>query len=107
MLPLTAAPGTRSGSVSLRYSSWFMGYTDSAYSLSSSLFQTPLHSPSVFNFFFPDYKFPGILAASALTTPEFQLTSDSTVVMQMNFFSTICSSLFFHQVRWRSLSYPI
>jgi len=39
----------------------------------------------VFNFYFPDYKFPGILASAGLTTPEFQLTSDTGVVLQMNF----------------------
>jgi hypothetical protein len=64
-----------------------MEYTDDG-SSSSSLFQTPLNSPTVFNFFFPDYKFPGILASSGLTTPEFQITSDTSVVLQMNFFST-------------------
>ena len=50
-----------------------------------SLAQTPLNSPTVFNFFFPDYKFPGALATAGLTTPEFQLTSDTTVAFQMNF----------------------
>jgi hypothetical protein len=52
---------------------------------SSSLLQTPLNSPTVFNFFFPDYRFQGILASAGLTTPEFQLTSESSIVMQMNF----------------------
>jgi hypothetical protein len=41
----------------------------------------------VFNFFFPDYKYPGTLATAGLTTPEFQLTSDTTVMFQMNFLS--------------------
>jgi len=86
VLPLAPAPITRSGKVSLSYSTWDMGYTDGGSTV--SLFQTPLNSPTVFNFFFPDYKFPGILSSSGLTTPEFQLTSDSSVVMQMNFFST-------------------
>lgn len=87
VLPLVAAPSTRSGSVSIRYSTWDMENTDGGGS-SSSLFQTPLNSPTVFNFFVPDYKFPGILSSSGMTTPEFQLTSDTSVVMQMNFFST-------------------
>jgi hypothetical protein len=87
VLPLVAAPTTRSGKVSIGYSTWDMEYTDDG-SSSSSLFQTPLNSPTVFNFFFPDYKFPGILASSGLTTPEFQITSDTSVVLQMNFFST-------------------
>jgi hypothetical protein len=86
VLPLVAAPITRSGTVSIRYSTWDMEYTDGGSSL--SLFQTPLNSPTVFNFFFPDYKFPGILSSSGMTTPEFQLTSDTSVVLQMNFFST-------------------
>jgi hypothetical protein len=46
---------------------------------------TPLNSPTVFNYFFPDFKFPGPLAAAGLTTPEFQLTSDTQVAVQMNF----------------------
>jgi hypothetical protein len=44
-----------------------------------------LNAPTVFNFFFPDYKYPGALATAGLTTPEFQLTSDTTVMFQMNF----------------------
>lgn len=81
--PLVAAPVIRSGSVTIRYSTWNMDYTDSGFS--SSLSQTPLNSPTVFNFFFPDYKYPGILSSAGLTTPEFQLTSDTSAIMQMNF----------------------
>jgi hypothetical protein len=86
VLPLASPPLTRSGSVTLQYSSWNMGYTDQGFS--SSLFQTPLDSTTVFNFFYPDFRFPGILAAAGLTTPEFQLTSDTSVVLQMNFISS-------------------
>jgi hypothetical protein len=86
VLPLVAAPITRSGKVTISYSTWDMEYTDTGSSL--SLFQTPLNAPTVFNFFVPDYKFPGILSSSGMTTPEFQLTSDTSVVLQMNFFST-------------------
>jgi hypothetical protein len=85
VLPLTPPKLSRSGSVTLQYSSWNMGYTDSGFS--SSLFQTPLNSPTVFNFFYPDFMFPGILSAAGLTTPEFQLTGDTSVVLQMNFMS--------------------
>ena len=87
VLPLVTAPVTRSGKVTISYSTWDMEYTDGG-SSSSSLFQTPLNSPTVFNFFVPDYKFPGILSSSGMTTPEFQLTSDTSVILQMNFFST-------------------
>ncbi|NOS68902.1 MAG: DUF1800 family protein [Verrucomicrobia bacterium] len=86
LLPLVVAPSTRSGSVSIRYSTWNMNYTDSGNS--STLSQTPLNSPTVFNYFFPDYKFQGILASAGLTTPEFQLTSDTSIVLQMNFVSS-------------------
>ena len=60
-----------------------MNYTDNGGG--SSLSQTPLRAPTVFNYFFPNYEFPGELAAAGLTTPEFQLTSDTTVALQMNF----------------------
>ncbi|HTL58890.1 MAG TPA: DUF1800 family protein [Candidatus Limnocylindrales bacterium] len=79
VFPLVPPPLTRSGIVIVQTSTWHMNDTD------SSLSQTPLSSPTVFNFFFPDYKFPGVLASAGLTTPEFQLTSDTTVAVQMNF----------------------
>jgi hypothetical protein len=85
LLPLAAAPLNRSGTARVSYSTWSMNYTDSGNS--STLSQTPLDSPTVFNFFFPDYKFQGILASAGLTTPEFQLTSDTSIVLQMNFLS--------------------
>jgi hypothetical protein len=44
-----------------------------------------LSAPTVFNFFFPNYEFPGALASAGLTTPEFQLTSDTSVALQLNF----------------------
>ena len=57
-------------------------YTDSG---TASLSQTPLRSPTVFNFYYPGYTFPGALASAGLTTPEFQLTTASGVAAQMNF----------------------
>jgi hypothetical protein len=81
--PLVPPTLVRSGNVDLRFSTWAMNNTDSG--SSSALSQTPLNSPTVFNFFFPDFKFPGPLASAGLTTPEFQLTSDTTAVLQMNF----------------------
>src|SRR6185503_18425835 len=99
VLPLVSAPVYRSGSVTLNYNSWNMNYTDSGFS--SSLSQTPLNAPTVFNFFMPDYKFQGILASAGLTTPEFQLTSDTSVVLQMNFLS---SSIFNNGANTNGLS---
>src|SRR5262249_5112539 len=86
VLPLVVPPLKRSGTVTVQYNHWGMGYTDSGFS--SSLGQTPLDSPTVFNFFFPNYKYQGILASAGLTTPEFQLTSDTATVLQMNFVSS-------------------
>jgi len=80
---LQSPPLARSGTVVVQESTWNMSYTDSG--TVSSLFQSPLRSPTVFNFFYPGYEFPGTLASAGLTTPEFQLTTDSGVAAQMNF----------------------
>lgn len=79
VFPMFSPRMTRSGNVGAWQNTWNMGNTD------GSLTQTPLRSPTVFNFFFPDYRFPGALAAAGLTTPEFQLTSDTETALQMNF----------------------
>jgi hypothetical protein len=73
----------RSGTVVIRQSTWNMSYTDTG--TASSLSQSPLRSPTVFNFFYPGYEYPGALASAGLTTPEFQLTTASGVAAQMNF----------------------
>ncbi len=73
----------RSGNVTIQQSTWNMSYTDSG--TVSSLSQSPLRSPTVFNFYYPGYEFPGVLASAGLTTPEFQLTTDSGVAAQLNF----------------------
>jgi hypothetical protein len=83
VFPLVPPPLFRSGNVNISWSTWSVNATDTGNT--SSLAQTPLNSPTVFNFFFPGYKFPGALAAAGVTTPEFQLTSDTTVAFQMNF----------------------
>ena len=81
--PLQLTPLNRSGSVVVQFSTWILNATDTG--ATAALDQTPLNSPTVFNFFFPDYKFPGTLASAGITTPEFQLTSDSSVALQMNY----------------------
>jgi hypothetical protein len=80
--PLIPTPLVRSGNVVVTWSTWNMGSTDTS---SPSLAMSPLNSPTVFNFYFPNFAFPGPLAAAALTTPEFQLTGDTSVANQMNF----------------------
>jgi len=83
LYPLSAPVLTRNGNVTAQYGTWNMNTTDTG--STSSLGQSPLRSPTVFNFFYPDYQFPGALASAGLTTPEFQLTSDTGVALQMNF----------------------
>lgn len=81
--PQAPPPFNRSGSVTVQWSTWSVGATDtgSTYNLQ----QSPLSSPTVFNFFFPNFQFPGALASAGMTTPEFQLTSDTSVALQMNY----------------------
>ncbi|HEX7654666.1 MAG TPA: DUF1800 family protein, partial [Verrucomicrobiae bacterium] len=81
--PLGPPPLTRSGTARVHWNTWNLGYTDSGSTY--NLGQSPLNANTVFNFYFPDYSFPGTLAAAGLTTPEFQLTSDTSVALQMNY----------------------
>jgi hypothetical protein len=71
--------GVRSGTMAVTYSNFEINSTD------TDLNQTPLRSPTVFNFFLPDYQFPGTLANSGLITPEFELTAETSVIRQVNF----------------------
>ena len=47
-----------------------------------------MHSPTVFNFFSPDYAAPGAIAAAGLKSPEFEITTDTTVISTMNYLRT-------------------
>src|SRR5262249_40637733 len=51
----------------------------------TNLGQEAMHSPSVFNFFEPDYAAPGAIAAAGLKSPEFEITTETTVVSTANF----------------------
>ncbi len=85
--PLTVPPLTRSGNVALPGSKFDMGNTNAL------TVQSPLDAPTVFNFFYPDYQYPGTLAANSVTTPEFQLTTDSNIMTLTNTInSTVLSS---------------
>lgn len=79
IFPHKAQPMVRNGTVNTRQGTFTMDNTD------TDLQQTPLNSPTVFNYFLPDYKFAGTLANNGLTTPEFELTSETTVIRQANF----------------------
>ncbi|MEO7317468.1 MAG: hypothetical protein ABIZ56_00610, partial [Chthoniobacteraceae bacterium] len=80
---VTTKPGyavARTGTMEVTYSDWRMDTTNSG-----ALAQTPMQSPTVFNYFLPDYQFPGKLSQAGLITPEFQITSETTVIDQFNF----------------------
>lgn len=56
----------------------------------TALSQTPMRSPSVFNFFRPGYKPPQTeLGAQDLVSPEMQLTTETTVIGYANFVANI------------------
>ncbi len=76
--PLVIPTIVRNGALTLTANKFDMGYTN------SDLDQSPLNSPSVFNFFYPDYRFPGTLSENGITTPEFQLTTDSNILFLTN-----------------------
>ncbi|WP_269531653.1 DUF1800 family protein [Chitinimonas sp. BJYL2] len=66
---------------------WNIGDTSSA---STRLGQSPLRSPSVFNFFRPGYVPPNTsLGTTGLVAPEFQITNESTVVAYLNYMQTV------------------
>jgi uncharacterized protein (DUF1800 family) len=58
-------------------------YLDSA---DDALGQSPLLSPSVFNFFSPNYTRPGRLAQAGVVGPEFQITNEIQTIGTANFF---------------------
>ena len=49
-----------------------------------ALSQTPLHAPTVFNFFEPNYVQPGVLASAGLYAPEYQILNDTTAISAPN-----------------------
>ncbi len=70
---------------------WKLGKFD--FSAVDALAQSPLQSPSVFNFFRPGYIPPGtVMAASRSTVPEFQLVNESTTASWVNFLQNIVRS---------------
>jgi uncharacterized protein (DUF1800 family) len=51
----------------------------------TSLAQEPMSSPTVFNFFSPDYQAPGAVAQAGLYSPEFQLATEVVVATVANY----------------------
>ncbi len=53
----------------------------------TGLGQSPLLAPSVFNFYSPNFRPTGPAAALGLVAPEFQITTETSVIGTLNFFS--------------------
>ncbi len=69
---------------------WSIGDTSDA---ASRLGQSPLRSPTVFNFFAPDYTPPGTpLASQGLVAPELQLLDETTVASYLNYMQHVIAS---------------
>lgn len=69
---------------------WNVGDTTNP---ATRLGQSPLRSPSVFNFFRPGYVPPNsTLGTNSITAPEFQLCNESTVAGYLNFMQTVIGS---------------
>jgi uncharacterized protein (DUF1800 family) len=79
VFPLKAQPLTRNGTINTRPSTYTLDNTD------GDIGQTPINSPTVFNYFLPEFKYPGALASQGITTPEFQGTAETTVIRHSQF----------------------
>jgi uncharacterized protein (DUF1800 family) len=55
----------------------------------NGLGQSPLLAPSVFNYFSPNFRPAGQIAQAGLVAPEFQITTETTVVGGLNFFASL------------------
>jgi len=76
--PLAITQWTRAGTCAVQLGTWNMSYSQ------NDLMQTPLDATTVFNYFYPDYRYPGVMAQAGMTTPEFQLTNDSNTMNLTN-----------------------
>ena len=71
---------------------WALGNTSDP---GTRLGQSPLRSPSVFNFFRPGYVPPNSgIASAGLVAPEFQITNESSVIGYLNYMQRAVSTGF-------------
>ncbi len=56
------------------------------------LAQSPMLAPSVFNFYSPNFRPAGPAATIGMVAPEFQITSETSIVGGMNFFNRLFQS---------------
>ncbi len=57
-----------------------------------SIGQNPLRSPSVFNWYRPDYAPPGAILSQGLVAPEFQIAHETTVTGYTNFITYVAEN---------------
>lgn len=62
-------------------------YRNDHYDALAAYGQRPMLSPSVFNFYLPDHQPLGELKAAGLKAPEFQITTATTTVKTLNYWS--------------------
>jgi endo-chitodextinase len=65
------------------------GYTGS---LEYGINQGPLQSPSVFNFFHPEFAPPGPVSLANALGPEFEITTTTSIAATANFFGSLVSN---------------
>jgi uncharacterized protein (DUF1800 family) len=58
----------------------------------NNLAEVPLHAPTVFNFFSPDFSEQGAIALAGLKSPEFEITTGTTVISQANLMRSTINS---------------
>jgi uncharacterized protein (DUF1800 family) len=56
--------------------------------INANLGQEAMHSPTVFNFFSPDYSAPGAIGEAGLKSPELEITNETSVVTVANYYRT-------------------
>lgn len=54
--------------------------------------QGPLQSPTVFNFYHPDFSPPGPVASAAAVAPEFEITTTTAIAATQNFFGSVITA---------------
>ncbi len=85
---LRLAAWARAFRVTSSNDAWGLGNTSDP---GTRLGQSPLRSGSVFNFFRPGYKPPGIIGDAGLVAPEFQITNESSIAGYLNYMQTLVS----------------
>ncbi len=61
-------------------------------SLEYGINQGPLQSPTVFNYFHPEFAPPGPIASAGAIGPEFEITTTSAIAATQNYFGNIVTS---------------